>query len=97
MSIIEHLRIKRSYNKTTTVCTGFAFPKLPTDNEEFDQCVVSIEVTWNAVEFKYRLTSITDIRNVKATVVDACRKACLDSYSTDEQETKYALYSQIVN
>ena len=91
MSVVEHLCVKRSYNKTTTVCTGFAFPKLLTDKEEFHQCVVSIEVTWNGVKFQYRLTSIVDIRDVKAIVVDACRKACLDSYSTDEQETKYAV------
>ena len=49
VSVVEHLRIKWSYNETTTVCTGFAFPKLPTDKEEFHKCVVSIEVTWNGV------------------------------------------------
>ena len=91
MSVVEHLRVKRSYNKTTTVCTGFAFPKLPTDKEGFHQCVVSVEVTWNGVKFQYKLTSIVDIRKVRETVVDACRKACLDSYGTDEQETNYAV------
>ena len=43
------------------------------------------------MKFWYKLTSIVGIRDVKATVVDACRKACLDSYSTDEQETNYAV------
>ena len=46
---------------------------------------------WSDLEWSNKLTSIVDIRDVKATVADVCSKACLDSYSTDEQETNYAV------
>ena len=40
---------------------------------------------------QYKLTSIVDIRDVKATVVNVCSKTSLDSYSNGEQETNYAV------
>ena len=40
---------------------------------------------------QYNLTSIVDIRDVKATVVNVCSKTSLDSYSNGEQETNYAV------
>jgi len=87
MTVVELLCLKQSFNKTSTSCMGFTFPKLPANDNRFHQCVVKIEVTWTRVKFLYRLTSIANISHVKVAVLDVCNKACLDSY-TGEQQTK---------
>ncbi len=58
MSVMEQLRLYRSYSPDIDTCTGFAFPKLPTSRQENKQCVVKVQVTWKDLNFVYDLTTI---------------------------------------
>lgn len=54
MSVVEQLRLYRSYDTDITSCTGFAFPKCGTEK----QCVVKVQVTWVDLYFSFALTCI---------------------------------------
>ena len=90
MTVVELLRLKRSFNESITSCTGFTFPKQPDSYGQFNQCVVKIKVIWTGLKFLYTLTNIVNIHDVKVAVVDVCNTACLECY-TGQQRKNYTM------
>lgn len=76
------------------VCTGFAFPKLPTDKEEFHQCVVNIEMEWNfSIDWPALLISVM----LKQLWWMHAGKLASIPIALMSRKLSMQLYSQIVN
>jgi len=80
MSVVEQLRLYRSYDTDITSCTGFAFPKCGTQK----QCVVKVQVTWVDLHFSFALTCIRS-EDVRRSICDAASGQRAPKSLSDQQ------------
>ena len=69
----DQLRLRTMYNPEARRVTGFCFPKLPTQSNLPGKkgCVVEVEVCWEDWAFQYRLTPLTNPKQVKEEIIKA--------------------------